>query len=400
MIVRSTDRTGRPDDDRIDVGPMTPAHPPDPLAEPFPSGSLAIDQLLPVDSLSSFDAEPTAGPEPFSPPGDPDGLASALAAFEPESEIRARATALARTPGSLAGTTLAVRSRNLGADAPVALVAIAAAATALGAALLMFDPRALTGGPAAATPMVRVPEPAALPRADVTVSQPLENEAQPSATTELTTLASTDRRIPESDSSPAPAISAPVVERVADPRAPLERTPVRTEELASESTPGGSTAARVDTVAPVDRVAPGPAEAAVVDTPPAAAVAPPAAASAESAAAVVAATPLAPAPAIQSVLGRYASAFSALDAGGVRAVWPTVDERALARAFEGLEQQEFDLGTCEISVADVRAAVSCTGVARYVPKVGNKRVRSQPREWRFVLERQESDWEIRSVLTK
>src|SRR5688572_5856688 len=53
---------------------------------------------------------------------------------------------------------------------------------------------------------------------------------------------------------------------------------------------------------------------------------------------------------VESVLGRYARAFTSLDAGRAKAVWPSVNQRNLERAFETLEQQEFDLGACEITV--------------------------------------------------
>ena len=51
--------------------------------------------------------------------------------------------------------------------------------------------------------------------------------------------------------------------------------------------------------------------------------------------------------AIHTVLGRYRNAFSGLDSGAARAVWPSVDVRALDRAFDRLEEQalEFENAT-------------------------------------------------------
>jgi hypothetical protein len=100
---------------------------------------------------------------------------------------------------------------------------------------------------------------------------------------------------------------------------------------------------------------------------------------------------------IEVVLERYASAFSALDAGRAKAVWPGVNERNLARAFESLEQQEFDLGNCEITVTAPKAVASCSGTARYTPRMGNRRMRTESRKWTFTLESKGETWSIASV---
>jgi hypothetical protein len=100
---------------------------------------------------------------------------------------------------------------------------------------------------------------------------------------------------------------------------------------------------------------------------------------------------------IEIVLERYASAFSALDAGRAKAVWPGVNERNLARAFESLEQQEFDLGDCEITVTAPRAVASCSGTARYTPRMGSRRMRTESRRWTFTLEANGENWSIASV---
>ena len=104
-----------------------------------------------------------------------------------------------------------------------------------------------------------------------------------------------------------------------------------------------------------------------------------------------------PAVVIEAVLGRYAAAFSALDASRAKAVWPAVNERNLARAFESLEQQEFDLGECDIAVTAPRAVASCRGTARYTPRMGNRRMRTERRQWTFTLESKEGTWSIASV---
>ena len=101
--------------------------------------------------------------------------------------------------------------------------------------------------------------------------------------------------------------------------------------------------------------------------------------------------------AVEAVLGQYASAFSALDAGRAKAVWPTVNQKNLERAFDSLEEQEFDLGTCDITVLAPHAMALCAGSARYVPKVGNRKARTESRRWSFSLRQTGEDWAIESV---
>ena len=106
---------------------------------------------------------------------------------------------------------------------------------------------------------------------------------------------------------------------------------------------------------------------------------------------------IAPRAAVESVLGRYASAFSSLDAQGAKAVWPSVNQRNLERAFGNLEEQEFNLGSCDIMVLPPRALAQCSGSARYTPKVGNRRERTESRHWTFRLAQSGQDWSIESV---
>ncbi len=107
-----------------------------------------------------------------------------------------------------------------------------------------------------------------------------------------------------------------------------------------------------------------------------------------------------PSAAIESVLDRYALAFSMLDVRRAKSVWPAVNERNLERAFGSLEMQEFDLGACDIAVSPPRAVATCNGSARYVPKVGTRNVRSERRRWTFQLQQRGQDWSIDSVDTR
>ena len=97
------------------------------------------------------------------------------------------------------------------------------------------------------------------------------------------------------------------------------------------------------------------------------------------------------------MLGQYRNAFSVLDSGAAKAVWPSVDARALGRAFDRLEEQAFEFNRCDIAVTGARATASCAGRARYVPKVGNRSPHYEPREWRFNLRKVEEAWLIEQV---
>jgi hypothetical protein len=98
---------------------------------------------------------------------------------------------------------------------------------------------------------------------------------------------------------------------------------------------------------------------------------------------------------VRSVLSRYEAAYSALNAAAARDVWPGVDAASLARAFDSLESQRIDLGSCAISVGgDGRSArATCTGTATWTPKIGGGTT-TKARNWAFDLARRGSDWQI------
>jgi hypothetical protein len=51
-------------------------------------------------------------------------------------------------------------------------------------------------------------------------------------------------------------------------------------------------------------------------------------------------------------------------------ICPTVDRKALGKAFGQIDEQNLELEACETSITGVRAVASCDGTARYVPKSG------------------------------
>jgi hypothetical protein len=103
---------------------------------------------------------------------------------------------------------------------------------------------------------------------------------------------------------------------------------------------------------------------------------------------------------INATLNRYRDAFATFDVGAAKEVWPSVNERALSRAFATLDEQQIELNDCDIAVAGQRADASCTGVVRYVAKVGTKTMRVQRRSWKFALRNNDSAWVIENVVTR
>jgi hypothetical protein len=97
---------------------------------------------------------------------------------------------------------------------------------------------------------------------------------------------------------------------------------------------------------------------------------------------------------IEDVLRRYELAYRRLDAGGAKAVWPTLDERTLARSFDGLSWQEVRFDRCVIHLSSPDAEAVCAGITTYLPKADNPQPRSERRRWTFQLRRAEGAWTI------
>ncbi len=100
---------------------------------------------------------------------------------------------------------------------------------------------------------------------------------------------------------------------------------------------------------------------------------------------------------VQQTLQRYRSAYEGLDAQSAHAVWPAVNQVALARAFNGLESQSLTFEACDVRVRGEAATAICQGTARYVPKVGSREPRTEPRVWNFTLRKSGNDWKIDSA---
>ena len=169
---------------------------------------------------------------------------------------------------------------------------------------------------------------------------------------------------------------------------PLKATP--SEQLATIATTAVSAlyAAPIDSPPPLPRTPPP----AYVEVVPSVAAAPPPAVVPPEPSVVRSDTD-----AVRAVLDSYQSAFSHLDASKAKAIWPSVDEKALARAFGQLERQQVVLDGCDVKVADQRAVAVCRGQASYVPRVGNKAARVEPRQWAFTLRKTGESWIIEAI---
>jgi hypothetical protein len=103
---------------------------------------------------------------------------------------------------------------------------------------------------------------------------------------------------------------------------------------------------------------------------------------------------------VRNVLQKYRTAYDELDAGSAQAVWPSLDRSALARAFNGLSSQRLSFDSCNVVVSGVVASATCRGSARYVPKVGTREPRVEPRKWSFVLRKSGEAWAIEAARTE
>jgi hypothetical protein len=98
--------------------------------------------------------------------------------------------------------------------------------------------------------------------------------------------------------------------------------------------------------------------------------------------------------ALAEVLGHYEQAFDRLDAKGAAAIWPSVDARALSRAFARLRRQDIDFGNCAFLVSASDAAARCAGVLRYAQRVGDSALKTEEHVWTIEFARAGESWQI------
>ena len=209
----------------------------------------------------------------------------------------------------------------------------------------------------------------------------------------------TGRRV--ADVSPPPARPRPSPGRPLEPRTAASGSRVRVEQTPANAAPSASAPAPTPIRPDPELVSEAPtSELAAVDAPPPPSP-PPSPAASPTAAASTGSSTAAPVSAavsdeqlVSAALQRYARAYERLDATAARRVWPNVDERALARAFETLESQQFRFDSCRVRVLGQTARADCAGAVTYVPKVGKKDPRTVERRWDFALRKGPDAWQI------
>jgi hypothetical protein len=97
---------------------------------------------------------------------------------------------------------------------------------------------------------------------------------------------------------------------------------------------------------------------------------------------------------VRDALQKYRWAYQELDAASAHDIWPGVDQAALARAFDGLASQALTFQDCAVEIAGPAATANCSGTMQYVPKVGSRVPRVEPRRWNFSLRKRDAGWQI------
>ena len=98
--------------------------------------------------------------------------------------------------------------------------------------------------------------------------------------------------------------------------------------------------------------------------------------------------------AVRAALTKYANAYTDLDAAAVRAVWPSVDQAGLRRAFSALDAQQVTFDRCDVQVTGAAGRATCAGTTMWRPKIGGGSAREQNRTWNFVLKNAGGSWQI------
>ncbi len=81
---------------------------------------------------------------------------------------------------------------------------------------------------------------------------------------------------------------------------------------------------------------------------------------------------------VRSVLSQYQVAYSQLNARAAQAIWPGVDGRSLARAFQSLESQRVSLGQCALAIDGGTARADCDGSATWTPQDRRRHAHGSP----------------------
>jgi hypothetical protein len=101
--------------------------------------------------------------------------------------------------------------------------------------------------------------------------------------------------------------------------------------------------------------------------------------------------------AVKQALGRYITAFDELNVSATVQIWPSVDRRAVTRAFASLKSQDVTFESCDVKALGSSATARCRGTVRYVGRVGNPVPHTEPEQWLFKMLKFGSEWKIDQV---
>jgi len=101
--------------------------------------------------------------------------------------------------------------------------------------------------------------------------------------------------------------------------------------------------------------------------------------------------------AVLHTVNEYKQAYESMDVEATAAVWPSVDRRALARAYSTLKSQDLELQNCSISIDDAKATTRCRGTIEYVRRIGSPTPRTGYQDFVFTLRKLGSNWIIYDV---
>lgn len=98
---------------------------------------------------------------------------------------------------------------------------------------------------------------------------------------------------------------------------------------------------------------------------------------------------------VLALLREYSRAYERMDVRATKAVYPSVDDRRLRRAFDNLQEQQVRFASCGVTISSSGAGANawCKGDASFRPKVGSPK-HYPNREWTFSLARESGEWQI------
>lgn len=100
---------------------------------------------------------------------------------------------------------------------------------------------------------------------------------------------------------------------------------------------------------------------------------------------------------IRRVLHAYERAWSRMDAGATRALWPSADPSLLQAAFTPVSEQRLQLAACDVGMSGDRAVAICLGTLRYRPRNSARAAGVERGRWEFDLQRSPDGWRITAV---